>query len=84
MKYSEPYQNRYTNMNVRQEYNQYVMDNIRSLLKEELRPLRFYRIVEIVKNRIGCSERDIKEGVQELLNNRVLTRTEEGEYIYNR
>jgi len=71
-------------MNVRQEYKEYVRANIQSLLKEELRPLRFYRIVEIVKNRIGCSDTDIKNGVQHLIDSGVLSRTTDGEYLYNR
>lgn len=69
-------------MDTYQDYNDYVKYSINYLLSEDRRPLRFYKILEILKTRIACSESQAKKALEELVRSGTITRNENGMYLY--
>lgn len=69
-------------MDARQEYNEYIKYSINYLLKEDKRPLRFYKLVEILKSRIACSELQVRKALKELIEAGSVTINKDDMYLY--
>lgn len=69
-------------MDARQEYNEYIKYSINYLLEEDKRPLRFYKLVEILKSRIACSELQVRRALKELIETGSVSINKDGMYQY--
>lgn len=69
-------------MDVRQQYHDYVKESIKYLLEEDQRPLKMYRIIEILKVRIACSELQVKKALEELVDEGTISINKDGMYLY--